>query len=177
MSPVEIIPPVAPLAEIARFPSNTVNRGVPFTDSTGDPVVTWAAGYVPPAPSRCYNYVLEAYNKDGTSGWNVNGPVQMCTSSTPGEIPQAPSNLKVGKVTATSVALTWRDNSTNETGYRIEYILDNVNGFVIDRPANTAKYTVTGLARLTTYYFRVQAYNADGPSAYSETVSATTMKK
>jgi len=97
---------------------------------------------------------------------------------TPGEIPQAPSNLTVGKVTGTSVALSWRDNATNETGYRIEWSRDGIIWFVINNiPANTTKYTVTGLLKNTLYYFRVQAFNLDGPSAYSETVSATTKKK
>ena len=43
-------------------------------------------------------------------------------------------------------------------------------------PAATT-YRATGLARGTTYYFRVRAYNSAGNSNYSDTASATTKRK
>ena len=44
-------------------------------------------------------------------------------------------------------------------------------------PANTTTYTSTGLLRNSTYYFRVRAANAAGPSAWSDVASAKTPKK
>ncbi|NOH02165.1 MAG: fibronectin type III domain-containing protein [Chloroflexi bacterium] len=124
-------------------------------------------------PKTTYMYRVYAFNGDGNSGTS-----NEITVVTPGEIPQAPSRLKVGKITRTTVALSWRDNATNETGYTIEVSTDNFQTWtVIQLPANATSYNVTGLSGNTTYWFRVQAYNADGVSAYSEVVSAKTKKK
>ena len=35
-------------------------------------------------------------------------------------MPSAPANLTAAAASASQINLTWRDNSTNETGFRIE---------------------------------------------------------
>ncbi len=124
-------------------------------------------------PKTTYNYRVRAFNAGGPSLYS-----NVATVITPGEIPQAPSNLRVRKVTGTSISLQWRDNSNNEQGFYIERFNDG--GFftrIATVGANVTTYTDTGLTTSTSYSYRVQAFNADGVSAYSETVSATTKKK
>jgi subtilisin len=98
------------------------------------------------------------------------------TPPPPGEPPAAPSNLKAvaGK---TNVKLTWTDNSSNETGFEVESCTGaGCTNFarITTVSANTTSYTKTGLARKTTYSYRVRAVNASGQSGYSNTVTTKT---
>lgn len=268
---------VGGFGEIARFPSTTGFGGVSFTDGGGAPGVTWVVGYVPPAPGQCYNYVVEAYNTAGNSGWNVNGPVQMCTGPlpplgvtatasdpgvapvtvnvawtdqapdergfiieramdkrghagvyaevgrldipaagtgaavnwtdttvaekrtywyrvaaynaagqtlseavmvvTPGRIPRAPADLEVVRAKAQVIHLKWRDRSANELGFYLERSTDGgaIWGRIATLPPSTRRYADRPLARRTTYCYRVQAYNDEGISGYSNEICGTTL--
>jgi predicted phage tail protein len=87
-------------------------------------------------------------------------------------LPAAPSNLTAtaGKK---SVTLNWMDNSSNETGVKIERSTDGVNfSQITTTGANVTSYKNTGLTSGTTYYYRVRATNTAGDSAYSNTASA-----
>lgn len=92
-----------------------------------------------------------------------------------GAVPTAPSNLRTSTVQATSITLNWDDNSNNETGFLVER--QNSDGSwsqIGTSNANTASFSVTGLSSGVAYSFRVRAQNANGPSAYSNTLSVTT---
>ncbi len=83
----------------------------------------------------------------------------------------------MGKVTQTSIRLSWTDNSDNEQGFYIERSPNGTDGWSIvwTVGVNATTFTNTGLARKTTYWYRVQAFNADGVSAYTDPpVSART---
>lgn len=86
-----------------------------------------------------------------------------------------PSGLNANPVAFNQVDLTWTDGTENETGFTVERSLDNSNWGqpVADLPAGSTSFTDTGLSAETTYYYRVQAYNANGLSAYT-TANATT---
>jgi hypothetical protein len=89
--------------------------------------------------------------------------------------PAAPSALAATAASSTQVNLTWSDNSTDETGFKIER--STAGGAwtqVATVGANVRAYSATGLAASTAYGFRVRATNDAGDSAYSNTVSATT---
>ena len=74
-----------------------------------------------------------------------------------------PSNLKATEQQKESVTLTWTDNADNEAGYIIEQSTDNKTFTEIGRTeANTTTFVASGLTPETAYYFRVQAYGADG---------------
>jgi len=91
--------------------------------------------------------------------------------------PLAPSNLiATAAASSAQVTLTWADNSSNETGFKIERSTDGVSFTQIATTAtNIATYTdSTGLAYATTYYYRVRATNSVGDSAYTAVASATT---
>lgn len=92
------------------------------------------------------------------------------------DAPGAPSNLAAASLSTTQIRLTWRDNATNETGFKIERAL-SLNGpwsQIAIVGVNVAAYVSGGLAPSTTYYYRIRAYNANGDSAYTEIQSATT---
>lgn len=84
--------------------------------------------------------------------------------------PSPPSSLRVGGFPGGQIRLSWTDNSTDETSFRIQRSIHDRNGFALltTLPANTTVYTDTGVALDTTYWYRVQACNGDGCSAYSK---------
>ncbi len=89
--------------------------------------------------------------------------------------PPAPSGLVATALSASQIALTWQDNATDETGFRIERRTGGGSfGEVASVGANVTAFTAAGLAAATTYEFRVRAVNEQGFSAYSSTASATT---
>jgi hypothetical protein len=87
----------------------------------------------------------------------------------------APSNLAAKAASDTEVSLSWKDNSTDETGFRVESkIRGGTFKQVLSLPAGATMAVVGGLKPGTEYVFRVRAAGASGFSAYSSTASATT---
>jgi hypothetical protein len=91
-------------------------------------------------------------------------------------LPAPPSNLTASPTSDTQVSLLWTDNSTNETGFKIER--KNVGGVyavVGTVSLNITTFTDNGLNPNTTYSYRVFSYNNEGNSpTYSNEVSVTT---
>jgi hypothetical protein len=96
-------------------------------------------------------------------------------SATPA--PAAPSNLKAAAASSTQINLTWTDNASNETGFKIERKTGSGGTWaqVATAGANATSWSNTGLSASTAYYYRVRATNAGGDSAYSAEASATTL--
>jgi|GEM_PF-1763337 len=91
-------------------------------------------------------------------------------------IPAAPSALSASaQANCTSVNLSWTDNSSNETGFKIER-KTGAGAFtqITTTAANATTYSDTGLTKNTTYVYRIRSTNASGDSAYSSEVSVTT---
>ncbi|WP_161068221.1 carbohydrate binding domain-containing protein [Streptomyces sp. HUCO-GS316] len=84
-----------------------------------------------------------------------------------GQPPAAPTGLKAGTVTSSSVDLSWSAvaGATRYAVYRDGAKVQTVSG---------TSATVTGLAPSTAYAFQVTALNDAGESAKSATVTATT---
>jgi PKD repeat protein len=90
-------------------------------------------------------------------------------------LPDAPSNLTVVAISGTEVKLSWKDNSNNEDGFKIQRRTDaGIYSDIATSPANTTSFNDTGLSPNTTYWYRVYAYNSYGNSSYSNEVSITT---
>jgi chitinase len=84
-----------------------------------------------------------------------------------GQSPAAPTGLRTGTVTSSSVALSW-SAVTGATGYAVYR-----DGAKVQTVSGTSA-TVTGLSPATAYSFQVAAVNDAGESAKSAAVSATT---
>jgi hypothetical protein len=87
----------------------------------------------------------------------------------------APANLVAAAVSSSRINLTWTDNSTYETGFKIERSTDGVHFSQIGTlVANGTTYSNTNLSAAATYYYRVRAYDGPNHSPYSNVASATT---
>lgn len=125
-------------------------------------------------PGTDYVYRVKAVNGGGASA-DANFPI---VSVPP--VPAAPTGLNgipslVNNKGAVMVG--WTDASNNETGFTIQRATNvtftaNLNS--VNVGANVNSLLQTGLARGTTYYYRVRAYNLGGPSTWAGPISVTT---
>lgn len=90
--------------------------------------------------------------------------------------PYAANQVVLSAGSARQINLTWTDNSTDETGFRIERALSNAGPFtagtgpaafasVATVNANVTSYSDMSLNAGTFYYYRIYAVNAAGSSA------------
>jgi hypothetical protein len=89
--------------------------------------------------------------------------------------PNAPTNLRASAATRSRIDLIWTDNSTNESGFKIEHCAGaGCTNFaqIATVAANVTGFSHTGLIRSKSYSYRVRAYNGSGDSAYSNTATA-----
>jgi hypothetical protein len=87
----------------------------------------------------------------------------------------APSNLAAAVISPTQINLTWVDNATDETSFKLERSPNSADWTQIAvLAANTTAYSNTGLLCNTTYYYRVIASNATGNTSPSNLTSSTT---
>jgi hypothetical protein len=92
-------------------------------------------------------------------------------------IPLAPSELKGTIISKDQVDLTWKDNSTNETGYKIERKTDSGNFTEIGSTAtDVTTFSDKALSLNTNYTYRVYSFNQVGKSInYSNEVTIKTI--
>lgn len=128
------------------------------------------------SPATLYYFQVRALTKKGTVLSNIVSKQTLATPPLQSQPPSAPTNLTATAVSSSQINLTWQDNSTNETGFRIERASSSAGPFtqIATVGAETTTYSNTGLSASTTYYYRVCAYNSDGNSPYSNVASATT---
>jgi len=93
----------------------------------------------------------------------------------PPTAPAAPTGLAASPNGSGSVNLSWGDNSDDELGFAIERSTDNVNfESAGSTGANVTTFADSGLTPETSYWYRVNAFNAGGNSSFSNTATATT---
>jgi transcriptional regulator CtsR/regulation of enolase protein 1 (concanavalin A-like superfamily) len=122
--------------------------------------------------STTYYYRVRATNSLGDSPYS--NEANATTSST---IPTAPSNLTVTAASSSQINLAWTDNSTNETGFKIERKTGSAGTYAQIATVGTGVtgYSDTSVAAATTYFYRVRATNAAGDSAYSSEASTASL--
>jgi len=128
------------------------------------------------------NYPLNTSSPSCYKVCAYGSPGEFCSgtvSGTPLTVPAASSNLTATAVSQTQINLSWTDNSSGETGYKIERALDNAGNPGTFAQIGTVGADVTtfqdaGLSPNTKYWYRVRAYNTCGDSAYSNVITAST---
>lgn len=133
--------------------------------------------------SGAYNNMNRAGNNvirmsGSPTGYTGKSPVDNGggTTNPVSQIPAAPSELVVTSKGTNRIDLVWKDNSSNEKGFKIQR-RDNSTSTWVDIAtvgANVKSYSDTSAKAGTHYSYRVLAYNDAGTSAWSNEHNATT---
>jgi hypothetical protein len=148
--------------------TGTLTRWGDYSDLTIDPV-----------DDCTFWYTQEYIPSNGSFNWHTRiGSFKFLgCGGPPPPPPNAPSNLTATAVSSSQINLAWTDNSTDETGFKIERCQNaGCSNFaeIAQVGANVTTYSNTGLTASTTYGYRVRATNGGGDSGYSNTAEATT---
>ena len=111
------------------------------------------------------------YSSDDTGTFAI---VYSTSSTKPndGSIPTVPTGISASANSSSSITVTWNIVS-GASGYRIYRSSTSSGSFKQVESATSTSYTDTGLSANTTYYYKITAYNSNGESPQSTTVSAT----
>ncbi len=89
--------------------------------------------------------------------------------------PAAPTVLTALALSSSQINLSWVDNSTDEDGFKVERSTNGIDFVQVSSVgANVVNGIDNGLSPLTTYHYRVRAFNLAGDSPYSNIAQATT---
>ncbi len=119
-----------------------------------------------------YFYRVSAFNAGGVSVTS-----NEANATTLLDPPDTPSNLAATAASNKRIDLAWQDNADNEDGYKIERKTSAVGSTFAQYAAvgpNVSSFADTGLTALSTYFYRVVGFNADGQSGYSNEANAKT---
>ena len=106
---------------------------------------------------------------------STNKPLLVLTGSSNVSPPAAPTSLSANAVASNQVNLAWTDNSTNESGFRIESKSGSgTYSLLATTAANITSFIHTGVSANTTFTYRISAFNSAGTSAFSNEATATT---
>lgn len=118
--------------------------------------------------STAYYYRVRAYNGYGNSNYSNETNATTC--------PATPSGLSATAASSSQIDLSWTDNSSDESGFKIERKTGSGGTYaeIATVVADVTSYSNTGLTASTTYYYRVRAYSSSGDSNYSSETNAAT---
>ncbi len=176
-------PPHCTITSYSVYRSNTSG----FTPSSSNLVASGVTGTTYSntglAASTTYYYVVEALDGDGTSG--ASGQASATTEGSGGgcsAVPSAPTGLTATATSSSSIGLSWTAVTppVNCTLSSYSVYGSTTSGFtpssanLIASGVTGTSYSETGLSASTTYYYVVEAVDADGSSSPSVQESATT---
>lgn len=123
----------------------------------------------PPHPSGPKLYFLVVDSPDISPGgdFGLTGDI----------LPAVPTNLRARSAGPDRITLTWQDNATDETGYRVEFKVGKNSVAWVILPvlaANSSGFSHSGLNPHTEYCYRVRAVREDLSSEFSNEWCATT---
>ena len=120
------------------------------------------------------NWFFDGSFANENTGWVVGTSGIILKTTTGGVVvPNPPSNLFGFAISDTSIFLAWYDNSTNETGFKIERSINSSSNWVLidSVGANVENYIDdNGLVPNNTYFYRVCACIFGAISSYSNII-------
>jgi len=170
------------------------NGDISITASTGFSISTTQSGTYSNTLTIPY-YNIDPYVEFQQNIWvkfspttlgNYNGSITQIADGAPTKTvsvtgtgistPIPPSNLLLFYVSSNQVTIQWADNSTNESGFKIERKIGSGGSWsqITTVGANVTTYQNSGLTNNTQYSYRVRAYNIYGDSEYSNEVLCIT---
>jgi photosystem II stability/assembly factor-like uncharacterized protein len=116
-----------------------------------------------------YFYRVKGFNANTSSAYSNETSVSATA-------PSSPTNLTALVISSSQINLAWQDNSTDETGFKVDRRLNPTDQWttINTTQANAVFYNNTSLTDGTKYYYRVYAFNANGNSTFSNEVNAVT---
>lgn len=144
-----------------------IERNYVHVATVGANVTSYADGGL--ASGTTYTYRVRAANSVGVSGYTNEA------SATTVVPPSAPSGLSGVPASTTQINLSWADNASNETGFKLERKTGAGGAYsqIASPGVNATSYADTGVTAGSTYYYRVRATNSGGDSGYSNETSVS----
>ncbi|WP_158233231.1 fibronectin type III domain-containing protein [Reichenbachiella sp. 5M10] len=148
-------------------PSNATNQNVSWSSSNASVASVSSAGLITAVASG--STILTVTTLDG--GYTATATITVSQSA-----PVSPSALSAFSSSTSAIDLSWTDNSSDESGFRVERKTGSGGSYseIATVGSGVTSYSDTGLSESTTYYYRVRAYNSGGDSSYSNESNATT---
>lgn len=140
--------------------------GTATTDANGVYSIAVSSGYSGTATPSLAGYTFTPSSRSYT---NITSNQTAQNYSGGASPPNAPSNLIAMPASYTQINLFWTDNSNNESGFLIDYMLaGNPTWYYLATVgADNTYYAHMGLLPGTGLTYRVLAYNSAGNSAYA----------
>ncbi|MEQ9405924.1 MAG: FG-GAP-like repeat-containing protein [Cyclobacteriaceae bacterium] len=123
-------------------------------------------------------FTIYYYRIRTTNGSAFSGGGNVASARTESNVVIHPPIDLSGKVLSeVSIQLDWLDQADNEEGYTVQRSLseDFAQYLTFDLPPDTEHFINTNIEPHTTYFYRVQAYRADGISSFSDKINLTTI--
>lgn len=152
----------------------------PFTKLTTTPQAGTSYTDATVTVGNTYTYLVRTLKLESVPGGSyynlsVGSALTLPASSAIDAVPQNPTELTlVSQTSSTNTQLSWQDNSTNETGFRVERKTNAAGTFagLTTLAANTTSYTDPGpFTPGSTYYYRIIATGVAGDSMTSNEIS------
>src|SRR5208282_5352075 len=132
--------------------------------------------------STAYYYVIEAADGAGTSAASAQATATTLSGGSCTAVPSAPTGLTATASSSSVIGLSWTAVTppANCTISSYSVYRSTTSGFtpgsgnLITSGVTSTSYSNTGLTASTTYYYVVEALDADGTSAASAQATATT---
>jgi len=170
-------------------PANcTISSYTVYGGTTANPTTVVASGVTGTtysntglAASTTYYYVVKAVDADGTSAASTQASAETTPASCTA-VPSAPTGLTATASSSTAIGLSWNTvtppancsiSSYSVYGSKTSGFTPGTGNLIVSGVTGTT-YSNTGLTASTTYYYVVEAVDADGNSVASAQQSATT---